>query len=215
VVSLFEPAQEVIMGKALDVIVLAGAAAGLFAVVGALFGALAGVLARPRGGAPGGTPGKVVAHSLGRRDDPDSSPLVTGALAGAVDGALFLAVLGFLVGAVLGVSDPGGRFEVLRPPLIAVLALAIGALLLGGLAYLLTWGGARAVGLAFSALMGAAVGWLLEMRLDVPRGLLGGVLVGTLLGILAAASANPRVPDGEDDGAEDQETRPPSSGPEG
>jgi hypothetical protein len=160
--------------------------AALFAGVGVLFGALAGALARIAGRAPGGLPGNRVAHALGRQVDDDPAPHWTGAIVGAVDGALFLAVIGFVVGAILGPREPGRGIELLRIPLVAVLGLAIGALLLGGLACVLTWGGVRAVGALFGILAGAAVGAILNSRANLDHGTLYGVLGGGLLAILAA-----------------------------
>jgi hypothetical protein len=126
-----------------------------------------------------------------------------------VDGAVFLAVVGFVVATVAGAREPARGLEVLRVPLIALIGLAIATLFLGALAYVLTRGGVRAVGLMFGILAGAAVGGILENRLGFGRGALFGALAGGLLGILAYSWPAPHMsedgqaaPPGQDGGRE-------------
>ena len=75
---------------------------------------------------------------------------------------------------------------------------SIAALLLGGLAYVLIWGGGRAIGIGFGALAGTVSGGILEARFGAAGGALYGALAGTLLGVLAAVFSGPHGADGEE-----------------
>jgi hypothetical protein len=173
------------MDRFVDLLLWALAGAAIFAVVGALFGALAGAHARVRGQAPGSSLGNAVARALIRGGDEDRFKAATGALSGAVDGAVFLAVVGFVVGAVLGHEEAVFGWEAFMAPLRAILLLAIASVLLGALAWVLIWGGQRAVGVLFGLLAGAVVGWVLDARWAI-GGVWYGVLGGLGLGLLAA-----------------------------
>jgi hypothetical protein len=174
------------MANLTDILLWASAGAGVFAVIGALFGALAGAHARAQGQAPGGGLGNTVARAFGLLGEEDQYKPGTGAVVGAVDGAVFLSVVGFLVGAALGYGDTAFGWEELLVPLRAALVLVIATIVLGALAYFLIWGGQRAVGLFFFILMGVVVGGYLESRFGIDDGLLYGLLGGGFLGLLAA-----------------------------
>src|SRR5262249_31324962 len=120
-----------------------------------------------------------------RGGDEDRFNAATGALSGAVDGAVFLAVVGFIVGAVLGHEEAAFGWEALLAPLRATLLLAIAAVLLGSLAWVLILGRQRAVGVLFGFLAGVVVGWVFEARWGI-GGVWHGVLGGLGLGLLAA-----------------------------
>ncbi len=189
------------MAAIVNVLPLATVGAGLFGAVGALFGSVAGALARLNDRPTGALLGNAVAGALGRLTGKSFSPLVTGLIVGATDGALFLAVVGFSVGAYVKSADPAAHFEQLLPPLAVTVGLAIATFLLGALAYVLTWGGSRAVGVLFGLVAGAIVGAVLA-RGAVAHGLLVGVLGGGLLGVLAAVFSGPAGP------REDEAARP-------
>src|SRR4051812_42807356 len=74
--------------------------AAFFGALGAAFGAVSGALAWRTGKTSGTSVGLGVAETFARVAERDLSPGRKGALVGAVDGFLFLATLGVLVGAV-------------------------------------------------------------------------------------------------------------------
>lgn len=150
-----------------------------FAAVGAGFGALVGWAGR-RGGVTGGTRfGWAAARGLGL--DPEDPRTRT--VAGAVDGALFLAV----VGAAVGLLGEGGGLGI---GLVTLVALCMGASLFGGLAYL--WVAKRYR--LLRALAGTAVGGLVGLRQtgDRPLGALGGAVLGFLVAELVGGRSRSR-----------------------
>ena len=80
---------------------------GLFGLLGAGFGALTGLLYWRGGRAAGTGVGLRVARAFERTGGQALSPASRGAIVGAVDGFLFLAVVGGLFGAIAG----HGRFQ--------------------------------------------------------------------------------------------------------
>jgi hypothetical protein len=90
-------------------------AAGAFALIGAVFGALA----RLNTTAGGGRAGRAVAELLGSVREPTRR-----AVAGGVDGALFLGFLGFFVGLCIGMEG--------IPNVVLGLAVLAGAAILFG-----------------------------------------------------------------------------------
>jgi len=158
------------------------AGAGLFALLGAAFGAVAGALAWAHGKAAGGYVGRAFAEALDRVRDEPLSPTAKGAVIGGTDGAAFLAVVGGILGAVLGyrgdVPPQVGAYVVL-----AGVALALAAGLFGLTAYGLLRAGVWALG---AILAGAIAGALLGGRLAGRDGILYGILVGGLVGALPA-----------------------------
>jgi len=142
-----------------------------FALVGFLFGALT----RAVGKRGGGRLGTAAAEALG--------PLPDGfrrAVAGGVDGGVFLGSAGFIVSVLAG---PGAFLYVLG----MLVLLAIGAVFFGGLAHNLTGRRNRAVTAFCGAVLGTVVG------LMVTSGQVYGAVAGALAGLLPAAFAQPRT----------------------
>jgi hypothetical protein len=185
-----------------DIVLFASTGAALFSLVGALFGALAGAYTRADGRAAGGLFGNAVASALGKLEGETATRPLTGLIVGAVDGAVFLGAVGLIVGLVLAFQGDAFPLESLRLPLAAAVLLAIGAVLLGALAYFLIWGGSWAVGLVFTALVGAVVGSWMEARLNVAGAPFYGALAGAALGALGALHS------GRSPGSKDREGRP-------
>ncbi|HEV3258048.1 MAG TPA: hypothetical protein VG013_14280 [Gemmataceae bacterium] len=145
-----------------------------FALIGFLFGAVTRLVGK-RGG---GRLGTAVAEALGPLPED-----MHRAVAGGVDGAVFLGAVG-LVASVL--AGPGAFLYVLG----LVLLLVLGAAFFGGLAHNLTGRRSRPVTAFCGAVLGAVVG------LMVTNGSAYGAVTGTLAGLLPAAFAHPR-PGGE------------------
>jgi hypothetical protein len=177
------------MPRTVDPLTWALLGAVFFAAVGALFGAVAGALARASGRAPGGLLGNAVAQALGRLSRRSLLDPMTGAMIGAVDGASFLAVVGFILGTVVGYSDAASQFETAAILATGTVLLVLTAVLLGVLAYLFLWAGQRRMGACCVFVAGVLLGSFVEIRYQVHYALLLGTLAGVLLGILAAAVA--------------------------
>jgi hypothetical protein len=144
-----------------------------FAVVGLAFGALARLLAQRSGLAAGGRIGRAIAAALGV-----TSEGRTAAVAGGVEGALFLAVVGFLV-AVLGGLD------ILLATLAGLAALAVGGVFFGCVGYLLVLRKNRALAVLGAALAAAALALVFteSNALAVLAGALAGLLVAGIRGL--------------------------------
>jgi len=164
---------------------IAGSGA-FFGLLGAGFGALTGLL-HWRGGRAAGTAfGLRVARSFERIGGQALPPATQGAIVGAVDGFLFLAVLGGLFGAIAG----HGRFQAAATTSIAlaVLLLFAGALFFGGLAYAASAGGSRGVAaLFFGGVAGGVPGFWLAAATGLLIGVIGGATLG-LVGLLLTRS---------------------------
>ena len=156
-----------------------------FATLFAAFGALSGAL-RWREGRPAGTRlGLSVAQAFDRARGVAHTPTVRGALTGGADGAVFGLVVGTVVGFVVAWRVPA-EWELLRPVLIAVGALAACALAFGLFAGLMVTLGTRAtLGLFVGGVAAALLGFWL-------RGL-DGLMVGALAGSVVGAILSPRT----------------------
>ncbi len=111
---------------------LGGAAS--FAILGGLFGALAGGFSRRNGSATGSYLGARIARAIRRLLERDLSPTQQGILIGAADGAVFLGILGALIGLIAHHSgnDPSSW---LLPMFVLMVSLLAGAVVFGLLAY--------------------------------------------------------------------------------
>jgi hypothetical protein len=164
---------------------------GFCAVLGGLFGALTGATYWGSGKAAGTVVGLTVARALaGGRE---LSRKAHGAIVGAIDGIVFLGVVGSLAGAFLahGRHDEG---EFLGPAAAGLAFLVALAALFGTLAYAAVRAGVYAVvGIFAGGLTGGLLGawaaaWVGTYRAGLFGWLIGavaGVLAGTALGVLA------------------------------
>jgi hypothetical protein len=179
---------------------------GFLGLLGALFGAITGALYWRSGKASGTAWGLRVADAFARAAQRQLEPGVRGALVGAVDGFLFLGLVGTAAGAVLA-SLGLVRAEVLGPLAVGALLLTAAAVAFGTLAYGFARAGVWAVPAVFAGgVTGAVVGaWLSGWA-----GLLFGCVAGGALGngavLLAGASAPRDVgPDDPPDDFPDEE----------
>ncbi|HZY89060.1 MAG TPA: hypothetical protein VFE78_29830 [Gemmataceae bacterium] len=164
---------------------------GFCAVLGGLFGALTGATYWGSSKAAGTVVGLTVARALaGGRE---LSRKAHGAIVGAIDGIVFLGVVGSLAGAFLahGRHDEG---EFLGPAAAGLAFLVALAALFGTLAYAAVRAGVYAVvGIFAGGLTGGLLGawaaaWVGTYRAGLFGWLIGavaGVLAGTALGVLA------------------------------
>ena len=133
-----------------------------------------------------------VAGAFERYGERPFSPSRKGALVGAVDGFLFLAVVGVLLGAIAGHY----RFKgpVTTSLVMAVLLLFAGALFFGGLAYAASSAGLRGVAaLFFGAVAGGVPGFWLASATGLLIGVIGGAALGTV-GLLLQRRFAPSPP---------------------
>ncbi len=161
------------------------------AMVGIVFGALAGALYWRSGRASGTRLGLLIADAFGRFSRRPLSRTTRGSLIGAVDGLLFLGVVGTLLG-VAGVASGRDLEEILRPALWLALLLVGGAIFFGTLAYTLTRAGVRALAaVGGGGILGAALGSYLAGVGGLLFGSLGGLVAGNALGLLWPARYEP------------------------
>lgn len=153
---------------------------GAFATLGGLFGGLAGGLSWKQGRAAGSGLATRMAGALAQLLDRELSTVERGSLIGAVDGALFLGLLGTLVG--LTVAHTGGE-----PGPWVLTALAVTTSLLGGAALfgLLAYGLlGRPLGVLMLGLLGGGIGAFVVARTWGVGHLVPGMVVGLFLGVL-------------------------------
>lgn len=108
------------------------------AVLGAAFGALTGALYARNGGAAGTRWARHLVEQFLKSAERQPSPIRRAALIGGADGFIFLGILGFIVGVLLGIA--GRSADEWRVPLIVGSVLLVGgAVFFGVLAYALTY----------------------------------------------------------------------------
>ncbi len=174
---------------------------GLFGLLGAGFGALAGGLHGQAGRASGTALALRIVRSLLGTDDEDHPSSGRGAIVGAVDGFLFLFVIGTLLGA-LG-ARAGLALSTAGLLVLAVLCLVAGALFFGGLALAMSRSGMPGMASLFGgATAGGVLGYYLAAVSGLMVGVLGGATLGTL-GTLAGQRFLPREPRPPSDQFED------------
>jgi hypothetical protein len=184
---------------------IAGAACG-FGLLGAVFGALAAARFHAGGKSPGGVFGPRLLRLWERGLGRELAPATRAAASGAIDGAVFLAVIGAGVG-LWGHQSGQGPGWVLRVGAGAAL-LAVGAVLFGVIAYFLVGVGVRASGpVLMGAMAGGVIGAccgaetasglasLLGVRLTGSDpmfvALVGGAVLGGALGAWIALAGRP------------------------
>ena len=162
-----------------------------FALLGALFGGLAGWLSWRHGSATGSVVGRKVAEALARLRDGGLTADQRAAAVGAADGALFLGLVGTLIGLVAGRrgEDPAAW---LLPVFAAVVLLVGGAALFGTLAYGLVRMQRRAVlGVSLGGMAGGLFAALAVGVLHIVPGVAAGILVGALVSLLLPPRRRP------------------------
>ena len=153
---------------------------GTFGLLGGAFGSLAGFLAWKSGRVAGTSLGLRVARTFARAAQREYSPGRQGAIVGAVDGLLFLGVLGGLFG-LWGASRGDTPWRILAPAAVFAVLMAA-AVFFGVLAY----GAIRVRGWALAAQVGGCViGALIGDDLaELPGMLCGAVVGGIAAGLL-------------------------------
>ena len=160
-----------------------------FALIGGVFGGLAGWLSWRGGNASGSIVGRRVANALARLMEGEPTEGQRAVLTGAADGALFLGLIGTLIGLLAGQHDqPPSTW--LLPAFGSLVLLSAGAVLFGALACGLVSLRLRAVlGFFVGGLSGAlfaAFEWGVE---HIVPGAAVGIVVGALVS-LALPSAD-------------------------
>jgi hypothetical protein len=167
--------------------------------LGAGFGAIAGALYWRSGGASGTRFALRVMELFRRFGEHDFSPTTKGALVGAVDGFLFLSVLGTLF-ALVALRGGPEHLAVLAQIGGAAALLVAGALFFGILAYTLTHAGVKALAIVCPMGIGAGV---VGLRFVGAPGLLFGSVLGLVAGnglaLLLFRLAPPETPATRDD----------------
>lgn len=148
-----------------------------FGLVGALFGGVSAWLNSRSGHVSGSGVGRRIAEALAQLREEELSDIQKGTLVGVVDGALFLGVLGTLVG-VLAFQSGKPPHTWLVPLFVVLVALTGGAMLFGVLALGMVRLGLRAVVAVFvGGILGAVVA---ATRVGVAH-----IVPGAVLGLLA------------------------------
>lgn len=174
------------MDERLRVFAMVLGSGGFCAVLGGLFGAVTGATYWGSGRAAGTVFGLRVARALaGGQELPRKT---YGAIVGAIDGFLFLGLLGSLAGAFLAHARHG-EGEYLAPAAAGLAFLVALAVLFGALAYAVVRAGVYAiVGLFAGGLTGGLLGaWAAAWVGTYSAGRFGW-LVGAVLGVLAGTS---------------------------
>jgi hypothetical protein len=149
---------------------------GLGAVLGCGLGALTAALYAKSGGAAGTRWARRVAESFLDTALHPPSPTGRAALVGAVDGFLFLGILGLIAGLLLGMS--GQRMDELLVPMIVGSVLMVGAaIFFGTLAYALTYYTAESI----YSIVGSIIGGLLAANVLGPKFVMLGAGLGGLI----------------------------------
>jgi hypothetical protein len=157
-----------------------------FALLGALFGGLANWLAWRSGQSTGTALGRRVAEALGRLRADEPTPGVRAVLTGAADGALFLGLVGALLGVVVRLTDlsPGAW---LVPLFGSAVALAGAAVFFGLLAQgIVRQRTAGTLGLFVGGIGGALLTARYAGVAHIVPGAVAGLVLGTLAGLMVS-----------------------------
>jgi hypothetical protein len=159
--------------------------AGGFAVLGSLFGAVAGGMAWRHGNATGSIVGGWVVRVITRVTERELSPVQRGAIGGAVDGFVFLGVVGTLFGLAVGFSGrlPG---EWIVPALVLTGCLLAAAAFFGLLAYALIESGVQVL---VPVCCGGVAGAVLAAHYFGTRHIVPGAVAGFVFGAVAGLIA--------------------------
>jgi hypothetical protein len=152
---------------------------GFGCVLGSVFGTLAAALLYVRSSETAGTRlARNVVENFLQSGERQPLPMSRAALIGAVDGFLFLGILGLVAGALLGMSGRAAD-ELLLPMVAGSALLAGGAIFFGMLAYALTYRTAEIL----HAIVGGFLGSFLAVTLLGPDHGLVGLIPGLCLGL--------------------------------
>lgn len=152
--------------------------------LGVIFGGLSAMMFARSGHAAGTGLARRIADAFERTAEQEPSPLGCAVFIGAVDGVLFLGILGLVAGALLGASGRTAH-ELLLPALVGSVALFGGAIFFGLLAYAMSRGAHIIVSVIAFGLFGA---FLVALTFGVDRLLLG-VVPGFFVGLLFSLAA--------------------------
>jgi len=162
---------------------------GFFGLLGAGFGGLTGAIHWQAGRASGTFLALRIVRALRGSDEEDPTTFRR-VLVGAIDGFLFLSIIGMLLGA-LG-ARAGVSLQMVGLVAMAALLLVGGALFFGGLAFAISRSGMPGIASMFGgATAGGVVGYYLATATGLLVGVLGGATLGTL-GSLAGRCFAPR-----------------------
>lgn len=165
---------------------LAGAFA--FALLGGLFGAAAGWLNARHGNASGTGLGRKVADAVAHLLERELTEAGRAAVIGAADGALFLGLIGTLIGLFAG-SRGEAPATWLIPAFAVLLLLVVGAVVFGTLALgLIRLSPGSVLGVFLGGLGGALVAAKYVGVAHIVPGAVAGILVGALVSWLLLRS---------------------------
>lgn len=155
--------------------------AASFSLIGGLFGALAGGLSWRNGNATGSFIGTRLARAIQRVVERDLTPTQKGIIVGAADGAVFLGIVGILVGLIAHFSgEEPSRW--LWPTFLLVMALLSGAVLFGLLAYGILHLKVHSIfTISVGGLIGGSITALNMGAEHIVPGAVAGMIVGSLL----------------------------------
>jgi hypothetical protein len=162
---------------------------GLGSLLGGAFGGLTGALFAQDGRAAGTGLGRRVADAFTADAEHPLSPIRRGALVGAIDGTVFLGVLGLVGGILLGLSRRATH-ELLVPAVVGSAILVGGAACFGMLAYAMSSGPRAFGGIILGGLVGAFVA---ALTLGVNH-VLFGVVPGFFVGLLCSHAVGRYAP---------------------
>ena len=153
-----------------------------FALLGGLFGGLAGWFGARHGSASGTLLGRKVADALARLLERELTETGRAAVVGGADGALFLGLIGTLIGLVAGQrgEEPAAW---LVPAFAVLLLLVVGAAFFGLLAYGLV---RLSVGSVLGVFLGGIGGALFTAHSIGAAHIVPGAVAGILLGVLVS-----------------------------
>ncbi len=167
---------------------------GFGAALGCAFGCVTGALHWSNGGRPGTFFAQHLAQAFQMPGEQEMSPRMRGALVGAVDGFVFLGVVGTLLGAVFAYAGRPDNQTLFYLGAGGVL-LALAAVCFGLLAYAVVHNGVWAViGLCLGGMGGGFTAALLISADHLPIGVVPGMILGTAASFLVRRYA-PRFRD--------------------
>jgi hypothetical protein len=168
------------MDERLGIFLWTLAGAFSFALLGGLFGSLAGWLNARHGHASGTILGRKAADAVARLLERELTATGRAALVGAADGALFLGLIGTLIGLIAGQRGQAPAAW-LVPAFAILLLLVIGAVFFGLLAYGLV---RLRIGAVAGVFVGGMGGALFAAHSIGPAHIVPGAVAGILLGVL-------------------------------
>jgi len=176
------------MDDRLDIFLWTLAGAFSFALLGGLFGGLAGWLSARHGSTSGTLLGRKAADAVARLLERELTEAGRAALVGGADGALFLGLIGTLIGLVAGHRGEAPAAW-LVPGFAILLLLVVGAVFFGLLAYGLVRLSVGSVLGVFLGGIGGALGSAYTVgAAHIVPGAVAGILLGALVSCLLPRS---------------------------